>query len=97
MIDLLNQLVAEEQTEPAAEVVTLAPEQLTHGVMTGNARPFPDLQSALDYAKTLTTEERDVSWIRTPDSIKSLTYAESEASAAAQKPTPDGPIVKPSR
>jgi hypothetical protein len=55
------------------ELVTLSSEQLTHGIGAGNALPFPDIESALAYARgNLSKDERDCSWIRSGDTVQPL-------------------------
>lgn len=75
----LADLIAPETTDghPVYELVTLPPEQLTSGLCTGNALPFPDLASAVQYARqSLSADEREISWIRTPNGVLKLSDAE---------------------
>jgi hypothetical protein len=63
----------DEEEKSTVELVTLDIDQLTHGVGTGNAQPFPDVESALAYAKKeLTKDERDCSWIRDGKKVRPL-------------------------
>jgi hypothetical protein len=79
MTDLIEQIFGDAQsaeTPEAVELVTLTPEQLTHGIINGNPLPFPDLRTALSFARTMMPEEREASWIRTADEVLTLAQAE---------------------
>ena len=82
MTTLIEQMIGEAEPVHEVELVTLTPEQITHGVMSGNPLPFPDLRTALSFARTMLPEEREASWIRTAGGVLTLTQAEERLKAA---------------
>jgi hypothetical protein len=76
-------LGVEDEGGPVVEIVTLTPDDLASGATIGRSRPFPDLSSAMAFAGTLTTDEREASWARTKDGT--LTLAEAEAILSARR------------
>jgi hypothetical protein len=67
------------------ELVTLKPEQVAEGSVSGHPHPFPDIASALRYAReSLSEEERSLSWIRTATSTIRLDQAEAAQHSAPQ-------------
>ena len=69
--------------DDVVELVTLKPGQVMEGLGNGNAHPFPDIASALRFARDcLSAEERSLSWIRTGSAIIKLADAETGQLAA---------------
>jgi hypothetical protein len=62
--------------QDSVELVTLRWEQMTHGLNTPSARPFRDMASALRYAKSLSADNREASWIRVGNTVRTLEEAE---------------------
>jgi hypothetical protein len=58
---------------------------MTEGMTIGRPRPFSDLQSALEYAATLSPEAREISFIRTNEFVRSLAEVEAEANFSNAK------------
>jgi hypothetical protein len=77
-MSLLDGLLGEGPEGEKVELVTLTADQLTNGLISGSPRAFPDMHSALEYARTLSADERDASWIRVGDEVKTLQEAEAE-------------------
>jgi hypothetical protein len=70
-------MAAADDESTSVELVTLPPEQITHGLGRGNTRSFVNIDAALEYSREqMTKDERDVSWIRTQDRIITLADAE---------------------
>ncbi len=82
MTGLIEKLIGEEEGPQAVELVTLTPEQITQGVMSGNPLPFEDLAKALAHARAMPPQEREASWIRTADEVLTLAQAEERLRAA---------------
>jgi hypothetical protein len=94
--DLLQQSELEDADKPEpVELVTL-PEAIDQGVGLGNPLPFPDIASALAYAKTLPAEERNVSFIRTSKGALTLAQAEGRQSPRSAKVSPTDKPADPS-
>jgi hypothetical protein len=84
MTSLIEKLIGEEESSQRVELVTLTPEQITQGVMSGNPLPFEDLALALAHARLMPPQERDASWIRTADEVLTLPQAEERLRAKGQ-------------
>ncbi len=82
MTNLIDDLIGGEAPARGVELVTLAPEHITQGVMSGNPLPFADLESALCHARGMPAQEREASWIRTANEVLTLAQAEERLSAA---------------
>ena len=80
MSSLIEKLTGEEEGPQVVELVTLTPEQITQGVMSGNPLPFENLERALAHARAMPLQEREASWIRTPDEVLTLAQAEDRLS-----------------
>jgi hypothetical protein len=82
MTSLIEHITGEAETVgDGVELVTLTPEQLTQGVMSGNPLPFPDLRTALSFARTMLPDEREASWIRTANEVLTIAQAEERLKA----------------
>jgi hypothetical protein len=86
----------DEEAKSTVELVTLDIDQFTHGVGTGNAQAFPDVDSALAYAmKELTKDERDCSWIRDGKNVRPLGDTIRSAEAHSGEPFQSHAITSP--
>jgi hypothetical protein len=84
MTNLIEKLIGEDENPHGVELVTLTPDQITHGVMSGNPLPFEGLAEALAHARRMPPQEREASWIRTEDEVLTLAQAEERLSALGQ-------------
>jgi hypothetical protein len=89
--DTLRHSEPEESEKPEPVELVSIPDTIDHGVGLGNPLPFPDIESALAYARKLPPDERDVCFIRTSEGAMTLAQAEGRQS----KPqTEAGPTEK---
>jgi hypothetical protein len=89
--DILRQTEPEESDKPEPVELVSIPDSIDNGVGLGNPLPFPDVASALAYARKLPPDERDVCFIRTNEGAMTLAQAEGRQ----EKPqTEAGPTEK---
>src|SRR5690349_6486116 len=74
--DILRQTEPEESDKPEPVELVSIPDSIDNGVGLGNPLPFPDVASALAYARKLPPDERDVCFIRTSEGALTLAQAE---------------------
>jgi hypothetical protein len=67
----------EPTQDQGVELVTLTIDR-TQGPRAKPAVPFATLKDALQYARTMSDEQRSSSWIRTPEKVLSIADAEAE-------------------
>jgi hypothetical protein len=82
--DILRQSEPEESDKPEPVELVTIPDTIDHGVGLGNPLPFPDVASALAYAKKLPPDERDVCFIRTSEGAMTLAQAEGKQSNTSE-------------
>jgi hypothetical protein len=73
--ELLGDIEAAQ--DQGVELVTLAID-MTQGPRAKPAVPFATLKDALQYAHSMSDEQRSASWIRTPKKVRSIGDAEAE-------------------
>jgi hypothetical protein len=71
----------EDSPEAPVEVVTLTADELSRGATSGTSHSAPDLESALVYARTLTPDQQERTWLRSPRGTMTMGDAETELAA----------------